>query len=378
MVNPPPGSIGTRELGLRIELGGTHGAPNSSLRVLESVAMRGFDSSSWYSRGQGPATLVELRTRAQLALGSLAMRRAVMNAIPLLVEDGSGANGSLASFSGLSSIAADPRQLLQLLKLAHLAVGGTGAIALFDGLRMLLLSLPPTMETLPQMLLADSLDHIARSTRTTVEVESPSHPLGNTLQLVQRLHIPGAASIRIEVDARSQLPVPELKPNTTFAGQRAALCISRDRTTSARRQNNVRKYTGAAADGGWMPVVVQGDTAFIEYTPQAPFSAANNSANAWGWRLRAAAETWPRLSDDVILREPLAIGWPVLHLLYDTVPQVLTSVTVFETMLIVLRHESSAHKESAVALLLRLLQLPSDVLSHDGRRDWGNLASSSR
>ena len=122
------------------------------------------------------ASLARLRASMQAALGALAMRRAVLNAIPLLLTQGGAVSGSdRDAVSGMFGSLALP-DLHLLLKLAH-AAGGARFEALLDGLRVLLRDLPLGMKRLPALLCEDALGHIHRSMASVAEVQS-HHPLG--------------------------------------------------------------------------------------------------------------------------------------------------------------------------------------------------------
>jgi len=255
--------------------------------------------------------------------------------------------------------------LHQLLKLAH-AAGGARFEALLDGLRVLLRDLPLGMKRLPALLCEDALGHIHRSMASVAEVQS-HHPLGPgcTSRQVHTLTVQGAASLRIELDARCMLPT----------SPPASLTISRTRTADGA----LAKFQGKAADGGaasqpWLPIVVAGDTVFVLYEPQRDNSAGARAC--WGYRLRAVAETWRAPSEDETLKSHLPLGWPMLHLLLEAAPAALTCLPVFEMLLATLRHPSVECKEKAAALLLRLLQLSRQELEASGvdERDTWNLA----
>ena len=130
---------------------------------------------------------------------------------------------------------------------------------------------------------------------------------------VHTLTVQGAASLRIELDARCVLPT----------SPPASLTISRTRTADGA----LAKFQGKAADGGaasqpWLPIVVAGDTVFVLYEPQRDNSAGARAC--WGYRLRAVAETWRAPSEDETLKSHLPLGWPMLHLLLETAPAALT------------------------------------------------------
>ena len=227
-----------------------------------------------------------------MALGSLVMRRAVMNAIPLMLVDAAGIHSSdkpssptaFADLGQLGSHLDDPKQLLQLLKLAN-AAGGAGAKALFDSLRTLLTALPPAMANLPELLVADALEHIRKCVDASDTVDS-LHPLGNRGEQreVQRIHIPGANAIRIDADARCELPA------------KSTLYISPTPTQAQAVRTIKGSEQAKASEGGWMPIVVPGDTAYVIYQPNRPMGA--DKQTAWGWRIRAAAESYRSLSEE--------------------------------------------------------------------------------
>ena len=348
-----------------------------SLHLPETVAMAGLAA---VGEPLDANALARLRARAQAALGALAMRRAVMNAIPVMllnqsaaqVEEAGGSGdsrsgetskkaviGASSQLGSLSSLVDDPRQLHLLLKLAH-AAGGTHFDAIFDGLRTLLGSLPSGMAALPELLCNDALRHIRRITRATAEHAS-RHPLGTQARsrCVARLCVEGAAAIRVEVDARSVLP--HASENKSGG---AVLLVS----PTPRAEDAVRTYRGSAAHGGWMPVVLPSDTAFLIYTPGARHLT---DADRWGWRVRAIAESWRPYTEEETLRMPLPLGWPMLWLLLKATPASLTLPAVFDTLVDTLRHPSNGCKEEAAAMLLRLLHLSSSELrGTDMRASW--------
>ena len=389
---------------------GQVGRAKRLLHLPEAIAAAAFAPAH---EGPKDATmLVELRARAHAALGALAMRRAVMNAIPLMIvgsndsasagaaspgtpsagggggsggfgEDcggGLGAGGSgaadasvaVGSLGSLVTLMDDPRQLHQLLKLAH-AAGGARFEALLDGLRMLLAALPPRMTVLPELLCTDALEHISRSIKMVGEASS-RHPLGATVdeRVVRRIHVSGAASIRLEMDSRSELPsVPIKNGQPPPKGADATLYLS----MTPRIEQAVRTMRSAARDGGWLPAVVPGDTAFLIYVPRTNRTAAgaSNPAAKWGWRVRAVAESWKALSEEETLKAPLPLGWPMLHLLFESAPFALTAPHVFHSLIDILKHPSNDGKEAAAALLLRLLTYPTEKLREmamDGREMW--------
>ena len=138
---------------------------------------------------------------AQEALGVLCMRRAVMSV-------GIGSSEAVEGVTMMQKVSAqldEPKQLLLMLKLA-LAAGGAGFDSLFDGLRPILRNPPGRLVELPLLLREDAIRDVRLSLAAMQTVES-THPLRNVLigrQCV--LTIPGASSIRVEADSRTQIP----------------------------------------------------------------------------------------------------------------------------------------------------------------------------
>ena len=99
-------------------------------------------------------------------------------------------------------------------------------------------------------LVADALEHIRKCVDASDTVDS-LHPLGNRGEQreVQRIHIPGANAIRIDADARCELPA------------RSTLYISPTPTQAQAVRTIKGSEQAKASEGGWMPIVVPGDTA---------------------------------------------------------------------------------------------------------------------
>ena len=81
--------------------------------------------------------------------------------------------------------------------------------------------LPGPFKALPRLLRDDALAHLKREYKGTVTLQS-DHPLkGTSLSGKYRLHLPGAAQLTIQIDARSELdgsayPLPLPLPLTLY------------------------------------------------------------------------------------------------------------------------------------------------------------------
>ena len=167
------------------------------------------------------------------------------------------------------------------------------------------------------------------------------HPLkGQQLSGQYRLHLPGAAQLTIQIDARSERdrssnpnpnpntnpnpnpnPKPHPNPNQELDG---SACL-RFCTDEAGRFE-VARFEGVAA-GRWQNVTAPGDTVWVHATGET--GEKKSKRKLWGFRVRITAEGWmPPEAEAQTLDTPLPIGWQLLELLCEHRPtELLTNHT---------------------------------------------------
>lgn len=214
--------------------------------------------------------------------------------------------------------------------------------------------MPPRPQALPRLLRDDALAHLKREYKGTVTLQS-DHPLkGSSLGGSYRLHLPGAAQLAIQIDARSELSGTA---RLRFCADEAGL-------------HEVARFDGIAL-GRWQNVTAAGDTLWVHAAgetarhgtrggpalrparappcnrirPTSPrisrcappcdpprpthatrgartrcacarFRRDRAAAKLWGFRVRMTAEAWmPPELEAQTLDTPLPIGWQLLELL---------------------------------------------------------------
>ena len=106
--------------------------------------------------------------------------------------------------------------------------------------------MPPRPQALPRLLRDDALAHLKREYKGTVTLQS-DHPLkGSSLGGSYRLHLPGAALLAIQIDARSELSGTA---RLRFCADEAGL-------------HEVARFDGIAL-GRWQNVTAAGDTLWV-------------------------------------------------------------------------------------------------------------------
>ena len=277
-----------------------------------------------------------------------------------------------------------PRDLLDLLKLAYHSSGGSGVggaalgatvgrggnsspFAKLWGLMESLVrpdneavQLPAVLQALPRLLRDDALKHLRRELSATHTLQSP-HPLSEKqtkLRSVAELRVAGASQMMLHLDARSNLPGTAC---LRFCADEAGLQI-------------VAQWQGTAA--GWSNRLVHGDTLWVHLEGEVPLKELRKKP--WGFSVRVSAAGWvPPDVESGALDAPLAIGWPLLELLSTHRPtELLTKDTYRALTRCVHRAEDDGpYRALAASLLLRLLKLPSTALplemrEHDPRELW--------
>ena len=264
-----------------------------------------------------------------------------------------------------------PRDLLDLLKLAYHSSGGSGGTSLaatasastspFAKLWSLMealvrtdqaeaVQLPSVFQALPRLLRDDALKHLRRELSATATLQSP-HPLtvpgGKPLKSTAKLTIAGASQMTLHLDARSHLPgTAQLRFSSDEAGKHAV----------------APRWQGTA--GGWVNRTVLGDTLWVHLDGEVPKKEL--AKKPWGFSVRVTASGWqPPEVEMGALDAPLAIGWQLLELLCEHRPSELLTNHTYRALIRYVHKEDGPHRALAASLLLRLLKLPATALPAD-------------
>eukprot|EP00965_Chrysotila_dentata_P158548 5236879-Pleurochrysis_carterae.AAC.1 len=253
-----------------------------------------------------------------------------------------------------------PREVVDLLKLAFHSSEGGGAAnsSAFDKLWGVMQGLtrgggdgtplPTPFKALPVLLRDDALAHVSRELRGVASWQS-AHPLsGSRLHAKTKLHVPGALSLRVQLDRRSDL------------GGRATLVFSRDEAGS----DELARWHGAdAAD--WQPLLVHDESVWIALSGEG--ASGKHAKKLWGFRVQAVAEGWlPPAGESQALETPLSLGWRLLQLLCEHRPAELLTRQTFLTLSRYVHTSSAPQLVIAASLLVRLLKLPPSALPEPG------------
>jgi len=201
--------------------------------------------------------------------------------------------------------------------------------------------LPGPFKALPRLLRDDALAHLKREYNGTVMLQS-DHPLkGTNLDGRYRLHVPGAAQLTIQIDARSEL---DGSARLRFCSDEAG-------------QFEVAQFEGVAL-GRWQNVTASGDTVWVHATGETAKRERSDKRKLWGFCVRMTAEGWmPPEVEAQTLDTPLPIGWQLLELLCEHRPVELLTNHTYLVLTKYVHTAASPHRAAAASLLLRLLKL---------------------
>ena len=254
-----------------------------------------------------------------------------------------------------------PRDLLDLLKLAYHSSGGGASVggspfaklwSLMEGLVRAdgddAVQLPAPFKALPRLLRDDALKHLRRELGATAMLQS-SHPLTSSkLSGNYPLRLPGASQITLHLDARSSLGAP-----SSSAPAQLIFCADEEGA------NVIARWAGSPS--GWINRTVLGDTLWVRLVGEVPKKEV--AKKPWGFSVRITASAWLPPDEEVhALEAPLSIGWQLLELLCEHRPIELLTVHTFRAIVRYLHTEDAPHRAVAAALLLRLLKLPASAL----------------